>query len=733
MKRNSSAARPVDDKYGSIFEHSAVSLWEEDISRLRARLAVLRRDAGFNLRAYVAAHPGFVQEAVSLVTVTDVNKASLGLFEARSKDQLLGPLSSALDVVSRSAVTETLFAIDEGVSDFELESPARTLTGRRLSLIVKTHIPSADAAWPRMLVSLIDITARKEAEERERQAAAILRGVIDSTTDPIFVKDRSLCMVLCNAAHARAVGKTPEETYGRTDIENGWDAELVKGNPARGIAGWEKDDLAALAGQTVHASGVPSNVGGEIRYFDAVKIPRRDASGAVVGIIGFGRDVTERRRIERDLAWERSLFTLLMDNLPDHIYFKDAESRFIRTSRSLAQALDVRDAAALVGGTDADFYSADHAREARAHELQIMQTGLPMVDMEEHETYPDRPDGWVITSKMPLRDAAGAVVGTFGISHDITKRKRLEERNQQLAALVEAAEDAIVGIDIDRTINVWNKGAERVYGYTAEEIIGQPTSILIPPDLEDEARVIREKLARGEQVTHFETSRLRKDGARIVVSLTLAATRDAQGRQTGMASVARDVTAQKALQARLNRVQRLENLATLAGGVGHQFNNINTVVCGYLDMLGTAPELPAALRGYVRSAAAGVQKAVDITDRLLALTEPVGEAPHAVRLDVMTRAVAARAETRFREAGVELVLDLAETAVVNANETRLTWVLEGLIGNALDALLDRPVRKVILRTGQCARRRFGRSEGHRLRHRGRRPAPGLHALLLPQG
>ena len=134
------------------------------------------------------------------------------------------------------------------------------LDGRKLSLIVKTHIPPADVAYPSMLVSLIDITERKAAEKRARDNENLLRSIINSSPDSIFVKDTSLRMVLCNTALAHAIGKEPEETYGKTDIENGWSPDLVKGNPGAGIQGWEKDDLAALAGETVQVASEPTEV-----------------------------------------------------------------------------------------------------------------------------------------------------------------------------------------------------------------------------------------------------------------------------------------------------------------------------------------------------------------------------------------------------------------------------------------------------------------------------------------
>ena len=228
---------------------------------------------GISLRAHLAAHPEFIQEALRLIEVTDVNQACLSLFEADSKEDLLGPLTMVLDAVSRAAMADTILAIDEGKNDIEAESSARTLKGRGLSLIVKSHIPPAHAAYNRMLVSLIDITARKEAEKRELQGASLLRSIIDNSPDSIFVKDNSLRMVLCNTALARAIGKDPQDTYGKSDIENGWSADLVKGNPEKGILGWERDDLAALSGKTVEAGDEPTNFEEGIRYYHTVKFP----------------------------------------------------------------------------------------------------------------------------------------------------------------------------------------------------------------------------------------------------------------------------------------------------------------------------------------------------------------------------------------------------------------------------------------------------------------------------
>jgi two-component system sporulation sensor kinase A len=184
-----------------------------------------------------------------------------------------------------------------------------------------------------------------------------------------------------------------------------------------------------------------------------------------------------------------------------------------------------------------------------------------------------------------------------------------------------------------------------------------------------------------------------------MISLTLSPIRDGSGRVIGTAAIGRDVTEQKAIQAQLYRAQRLESLATLAAGVAHQFNNINTVVGGYLQMLQMEKRLPARAAGYVEAARTAVQRAIDITDRLLALTGSAAGSTDTLRFEDLARAVLPLYEPRIEAEKVRIVLNLAETPPIRGDESRLRFVLSSLLGNALDALLDRPVRMASIRTG----------------------------------
>ena len=153
-------------------------------------------------------------------------------------------------------------------------------------------------------------------------------------------------------------------------------------------------------------------------------------------LAGVIRKAVERHRAQEASRRDQHLLEILMSKMPDAIYFKDANSRFLRISRSHARRFNLADPALAIGKTDADFFTGAHAQQALADELQVMKTGHPLVGIEEMETWPDGTVSWVSTTKMPLRDPAGRIIGTFGSSRDITARKEAElalaERTQQL-------------------------------------------------------------------------------------------------------------------------------------------------------------------------------------------------------------------------------------------------------------------------------------------------------------
>ena len=205
----------------------------------------------------------------------------------------------------------------------------------------------------------------------------------------------------------------------------------------------------------------------------------------------------------------------------------------------------------------------------------------------------------VVESRQQLLDD-GTVIE---VNRDVTDRKQIEaalnereEQLQRLASIVQSSDDAIVSKNLDGIITSWNKGAERVFGYTAEEAIGQPITIVIPHDRQDEERTILTRIRRGERIDHFETIRQRKHGGLITVSLTISPVKNAAGKIVGASKIARDVTEQKRNQ---------EQIATLAREAEHRSKNLlaNVQAMVNLSQADAVGDLKKAIEGRIQALA----------------------------------------------------------------------------------------------------------------------------------
>jgi PAS domain S-box-containing protein len=167
-----------------------------------------------------------------------------------------------------------------------------------------------------------------------------------------------------------------------------------------------------------------------------------------------------------------------------------------------------------------------------------------------------RKDGRIINVSLtisPIRDRMGQIIGASKIARDISERRRwrtAEAAESFLGALVDSADDAIISKTLDGMVTSWNPGAEKVFGYSAREMIGKPISVLLPIDRPHEQPRILERIRRGERISHYETKRVRKDGSLIDVSLTVSPIKDSLGRIIGASKIARDITQQKRAEAK---------------------------------------------------------------------------------------------------------------------------------------------------------------------------------------
>jgi len=283
------------------------------------------------------------------------------------------------------------------------------------------------------LTTVVDITERKQAEVELANSLALLNATLESTTDGIFALEFATGRMCVNTRFQTMWG------ISSAMLAAGNDSEIM-----RWIAGQTKapEQFSARI-QAVHSSSEPESFDlvelKDGRFFERYINPQR-IEGKVVGMVVNYRDITQRRKTELALAYERDLWQTLLDHSPDHIYFKDTRSRFIKVSRAQARLFGVESPDDIVGKTDFDFFDEVHARAAFEDEQAIMRTGRPLIGKEEHEVWQgERGETWALTTKMPFRDKEGRIIGTFGLSKDITEIKRAAQALKEAKDAAEAA------------------------------------------------------------------------------------------------------------------------------------------------------------------------------------------------------------------------------------------------------------------------------------------------------
>ena len=367
-------------------------------------------------------------------TITSWNKGAELIFGYRA-DEIMGKPASILaasDHVDELAAILHRAGQGEKITHFETVRVRKDGCRINVSLAIS---PIRNAAGDVVGAATIarDITERKRAEEAVRASEQRYRLLFERNLAGVCRASLDGRFLDCNDAYARILGyQSREEMIAQPVLS-------VYFDPAEREAYWAK----------LRERGTLSNYELRLRRKDGSPVwvlandtlLEEEVDGQVVKEATL-IDITERKRAEAALIEERHFLHTLMDNLPDVIYFKDRESRFTRINKAHAKVFGLSDPAQAVGKTDFDFFTDEHAQQAYADEQEIIRTGQPMLAKEEKETWPDGHVTWVSTTKMPLRDANGNILGTFGVSRDITERKQAEQELRNAKETAEAASRA---------------------------------------------------------------------------------------------------------------------------------------------------------------------------------------------------------------------------------------------------------------------------------------------------
>lgn len=288
----------------------------------------------------------------------------------------------------------------------------------------------------------------------------------------------------------------------------------------------------------------------------------------------------------------------ILDHLPAAIYITDAEGKITYFNEAAAALWGCRPRLNCDQWCGSwRLYSPDGA--PMRHDQCPMAMALKGKRAMRGEAIAERPDGSRVpfmAFPTPLYDAAGDMVGAVNMLIDMSEHRRAERVERRLASIVESSDDAIISKDLNGVVATFNKGAERLFGYFAEEVIGKPITILIPEDRQEEEAGILQRIRRGERVDHFETVRQRKDGSLVNVSLTVSPVTDGSGKIIGASKIARNITEQK---------RREEQISLLAREADHRTKNLLALAQAtvHLTQADTVDELKKAIDGRLQALA----------------------------------------------------------------------------------------------------------------------------------
>jgi PAS domain S-box-containing protein len=533
---------------------------------------------------------------------------------------------------------------------------------------------------------------RERAEEALRQFEAMYHSLMETLPLNVFRKDLDGRIVLANKRHCETLGMQLAELIGKTDFDL-FPRDLAEK--------YHRDDVHVIASGTmledVEQHRRPN---GDLIYVQVLKAAVHDAAGNVIGVQGMFWDVTARRRAEVSLHQERYLLRSLMDNVPDAMFFKDRNGRFIRINRSLADEFRLADTAYAEGKTDFDFRTKEYAIAAAADERRILQTGKGFVNKEEQESGPDGAVRWLSTTKMPLHDKDGKVVGTVGISRDITFRKQAEtalrDNAEQTRMIIDTAYDAFVAMDAQGKIIDWNPRAEAIFGWSRDEALGRDVAGTIIPERHREAHTdgLAHFLATGEGPVlnnRLEISALRRDGSEFAVEFTVTPIR--RGNSFVFNAFLHDITRRKQSETELKSAKEAAEAASQAkslflANMSHEIRTPMNAILGMTDLvLGT--ELSPLQRDYLAVVQESGEALLLIIDDILDFSkieagrlEVTAETfPLADSIGDMMKLLALRAHSK----GVELAFRVAPNVprFVVGDRARLRQIVVNLVGNAI--------------------------------------------------
>ena len=527
-----------------------------------------------------------------------------------------------------------------------------------------------------------DITQRKQIEEALRESEERYRSIVDNLQDGYIRanKDGIVIMASPSIAHMYRVD-SPQEMLGLPALslyKNPEDrhALLEELKKRKKVSDFESEALRK------DGTSFPVSLNAQFYY---------DAQGQIQGTEAFVRDSTERKRAENALRESEAFTRLVLNSLFAFVGVMTPDGTLIYVNKAPLEAAGIT-ADEVCGKKfwDAYWWNYDSQvqEQVRAAIERAALGEIARYDVQIRIANDSKM--WIDFQIAPLRNQYGRIIHLIPSAMDITQRKRHEEMISHLSALVQSANDAIISKDLNGVIQSWNIGAEKIFGYTAQEAIGRNISFLAPPGhINEESDIIR-RIAEGEYIDNFETVRIRKDGTIIHVSLTFSAIKDASDKITGVSKIAHDITDRKLVEEKLKEASEHleaanEELEAFSYSVSHDLRAPLRHMSGFVDLLQKklGDQLDETTHKYTIAIATASKKMGMLIDDLLAFSK-IGRIEmkrRKISLNPLVRGVVR--EIKAEAKGRDIVWEIDELPDVYGDRSLLRLALVNLMSNAV--------------------------------------------------
>ncbi|HEU0297573.1 MAG TPA: diguanylate cyclase [Anaerolineales bacterium] len=486
-------------RFRGLFEYAPISIWEEDFSAVRQYTDDLRAAGVVDFAAYFEAHPETVAEIAARVKIVDVNRATLEMYRAESKAQLLADLSQVLGPASLISFKQEILALARGETSFESETINYTLGGEPRVIFLRLNVaPGCEQTWAKVFVGISDITERRKAEAALAAERDLLQALMDNIPDLIYFKDTASRFTRINRAEAGLLGvATPEEAIGKTDLD------FQRPELARSFYA-EEQRLVQTGESVLNRIEFNPTQDGQPRWLSTTKVPIKNEQGRVVGMVGISHDITQRKQVEEALRQSEERFRLMSWATKDAVWDWDLQRNQIWWGEGLQKILQYPAGTAhLDPEWRLDHIHPEDRQKVNRVIAQALDAGMEFWSKEyrfrRHDgTYADIMDRGYI-----LHDDTGQPYRMIGAMMDITERKQFEDmiqqKNEMLSSLYQITLELLRYRDIDQLLHALVQLSSKFLDAShAEIMLVEGEMLVVKAVTQSQPRSIGESVGREE-------------------------------------------------------------------------------------------------------------------------------------------------------------------------------------------------------------------------------------------